>query len=502
MTAADLLAAELALPCGAVLPNRIAKAAMSEQLAARDGRPTERLRRLYAAWAHGGAGLLITGNVMIDRTALTEPGNVILDHDRALPAFRRWAAAAKDAGSTLWMQINHPGRVATVPFTHRPVAPSATREPVPGYNLRRPRALTGQEVRHVVRAFARTAELAVAAGFDGIQIHAAHGYLLSQFLSPAANTRDDAYGRTAAGRRRALLETVAAVRAAVGPAVPVSVKLNSRDFQRGGLTEAEAHDTARALADAGIDLLEISGGNYTAPAMTGVGVHRPRTAAGPEAYFLDFAERIRHDVQVPLMLTGGLRTGATMERILRDGTADVIGLARPMAFSPQYPAHLLAGTRPARRAARHRLPPPRRVHPTRPPQPPVPPHRTRPSTTGHPRPPHHDARGRHHCPGRPPPTRHPRAVTRPALPPPAADVDRIPAAMSSKRNPARQARPTRPPAEADPHPHKLRGRSNDRPRRFRAVLRSMTRNTLNERAEGVAGWVMRRIADRGRSASA
>ncbi|MCC3773228.1 hypothetical protein K6I34_000243, partial [Streptomyces sp. UNOC14_S4] len=181
-------------------------------------------------------------------------------------------------------------------------APSATREPVPGYNLRTPRELTAQRIQALIRDFARTAELAIAAGFDGIQIHAAHGYLLSQFLSPLANTRDDHYGRTRAGRRRALLETVTAVREAVGPAVPVSVKLNSKDFQYGGLSETESLDVAAALADTGIDLLEITGGNYAEPAMEGVH-HTPHQ--GP--YFADYATKVRHRVNVPLMLTGGLR---------------------------------------------------------------------------------------------------------------------------------------------------------------------------------------------------
>ncbi|UQW99221.1 tRNA-dihydrouridine synthase [Streptomyces sp. RerS4] len=333
-----VLAEPLTLPCGAVLANRIAKAGMSEQLATRAGIPTVGLRRLYATWARSGAGLLITGNVMINRDGLVEPRNAILDNTRTLPAFTGWADAAHAKGTAVWMQINHPGRVATVPFTRRPVAPSATREPVPGYNLRTPRELTAQRIQALIRDFARTAELAVAAGFDGIQIHAAHGFLLSQFLSPLANTRDDHYGRTPAGRRRALLETVTAVREAVGPAVPVSVKLNSKDFQYGGLSETESLDVAAALADAGIDLLEITGGNYAEPAMEGV--HHTRHQ-GP--YFADYATKVRQRINVPLMLTGGLRTRPTMERLVTEGAIDLVGIARPMAFVPDYPAHILTG---------------------------------------------------------------------------------------------------------------------------------------------------------------
>lgn len=327
----------LTLPCGATLTNRLAKSGMSEQLASRDGRTTDKLRRLYAVWARSGAGLLITGNVMIGRGALVEPGNVIVDDDRDRDGLRSWADTAHTGGAALWMQINHPGRVASVPFNRRPIAPSASREPVPGYNLRKPRELSATEIQDLVRAYADTAARAVAAGFDGVQIHAAHGYLLAQFLSPLANTRDDHYGGDAAGRRRMLLEVVAATREAVGPRMPISVKLNSKDFQYGGLGEDESLDVARALADAGVDLLEISGGNYAEPAMEGV--HHN----GVEGYFVDYARRVREQLDLPLMLTGGLRSRETMEQLVGDGVVDVIGLARPMSFVPDYPARILAG---------------------------------------------------------------------------------------------------------------------------------------------------------------
>nr|WP_042188883.1 NADH:flavin oxidoreductase [Kibdelosporangium sp. MJ126-NF4]CEL18518.1 2,4-dienoyl-CoA reductase [NADPH] [Kibdelosporangium sp. MJ126-NF4]CTQ98002.1 2,4-dienoyl-CoA reductase [NADPH] (EC 1.3.1.34) [Kibdelosporangium sp. MJ126-NF4] len=328
------------LPCGATLANRIAKAGMSERLADRAGAPTEKLHRLYATWARGGAGLLITGNVMINRDGLVEPRNAILDDDRAIGDFKLWAEAAHVSGTALWMQINHPGRVAVAPFTRLPVAPSAIREPVPGYNLRKPRALSTQRIRELIQNYARTAALAIGAGFDGVQIHAGHGYLMSQFLSPLANTRDDGYGGDAVGRRRALLETVAAVREAVGPAVPVSVKLNSADFQRGGLSETESVDVAVALADAGVDLLEITGGNYAAPAMEGI-LHSGRA----EPYFAEYAAKVRKRTRLPLMLTGGLRTRDTMTRLIANDAVDIIGLARPMAFVLDYPARILAGDR-------------------------------------------------------------------------------------------------------------------------------------------------------------
>lgn len=341
----DILASPLSLPCGQVLPNRIAKAAMSEQLAMRDGTPSETLRRLYAVWAGGGAGLLLSGNIMVDRDAMTEPGNVILDDARGLSALRGWTSAAQESGARIWAQINHPGKVAVTPLNRRPVAPSATRSAVPGYNIRKPREMSGADIRDLIEKFAHTAALAVDGGFDGVQVHAAHGYLLSQFLSPLANQRADDWGGDETRRRRLLLETVLAVRSAVGGDVPVSVKLNSADFTHGGFAGEEALNVALALADAGVDLLEISGGGYEQPAMTGVAAGQEGDTSG-EGYFIDFARSIRAQSNLPLMLTGGLRSPERMAAIVAEGTVDLVGLGRPLAFVPDYASRVLAGQQP------------------------------------------------------------------------------------------------------------------------------------------------------------
>lgn len=333
------IASPLTLPCGVTLPNRIAKAAMSEQLADRHGRPTDTLVRLYSAWGRGGAGLLLTGNVMVDATAYVEPRNALLVDGRAQREFTRWATAAQQCGAVTLMQINHPGRVATAPLHRRPVGPSALRAGAIGFNLRKPRALTGEEITGITQAFARTARLAVESGFDGVQVHAAHGYLLSQFLSPVANQRTDQYGGSAENRRRLLLEVVAEVRAAIGPDKVLSVKLNSADFEKGGLDNEESLDVALALAAAGIDLLEVSGGNYEAPAMTGVVADSTRRR---EAYFLEYAEALRARSDVPLMLTGGVRSHAFMDEVLAAGTVDVLGVGRPFAVQPDTGRRLLA----------------------------------------------------------------------------------------------------------------------------------------------------------------
>lgn len=342
------LAAPLVLPSGATLPNRLAKSAMSETLADPETHaPTPELIRVYERWARSGAGLLITGHVIVDPEGLGEPGNVLITDDRHLPALRQWAEAAQAHGAQLWMQLNHAGRQTPKRLTRRPVAPSAVPLKGMGGMFARPRALEALEIEALVGRFATAAAVAKAAGFAGVQIHAAHGYLISQFLSPRTNQRDDAWGGDPARRSRFLLEVVRAVRAAVGPGFPVGVKLNSADFQRGGFTIEEAMDVARALEAAGVDLLEISGGNYESPAMAGSGeLLREQRASSREreAYFLEYARRIRAVTRTPILLTGGMRSRAVMEAAIASGAVDVIGMARPLTHTPELPARLLDGT--------------------------------------------------------------------------------------------------------------------------------------------------------------
>lgn len=330
----------LKLACGISIPNRIAKSAMSEQLADRHGSPTIDLQQLYAAWARGGTGLLITGNVMIDHRAFVEPRNVVLEDERFLQANTLWAQAAQANGSKIIMQINHPGRVAVLPLLKKPIAPSAVGLDLPMMSLlRMPRAMSETEILEQIQRFANTAALAIKAGFDGVQIHAAHGYLLSQFLSPLSNVRTDQWGGNPENRRRILIETVRAVRAAIGKNKILSVKLNSADFQKGGLTQEESLQIALALEAEAVDLLEVSGGNYESPAQLG---YAPERKAQRDGYFLDYATALRKNSQLPLMLTGGLRDAELMNRIVADGTVDLIGLARPFALQPDLAKQLLA----------------------------------------------------------------------------------------------------------------------------------------------------------------
>ncbi|PTU33121.1 NADH:flavin oxidoreductase/NADH oxidase family protein [Stenotrophobium rhamnosiphilum] len=340
-SAAATLDQSLTLPCGLTIANRIAKSGMSEQLANRHGSPTPEIEQLYAAWARGGAGLLITGNVMVDGRAFVEPRNAVLESDRFLSAYKLWAKAAHAHGSAIIMQINHPGRVAVLPLLKKPLGPSAVGLDLPAMNIVRiPRAITEVEIHEQIARYATTAALAVQAGFDGVQVHAAHGYLLSQFLSPLANVRTDAWGGSPEKRRRFLIEVVRAVRTAIGPNKALSVKLNSADFQKGGLSQEESLEIALALEAEGIDLLEISGGNYESPAQLGFASSKQ---AGRDAYFLSYAEALRRRSKLPLMLTGGLRNVELMQRILAEGVVEMIGMARPFAMQPDVAKRLLAG---------------------------------------------------------------------------------------------------------------------------------------------------------------
>jgi len=350
MTPQDVLAQALTLSNGAVIRNRIAKSAMSEALGTTDNRPTLRLEKLYGAWADGGLGLCITGNVMIDRRAIGEPNNVAIEDESDLDALKRWAAAGTRGGTQLWMQINHPGKQAPKGLNRETVSPSAVpfRADMQAF-FAVPRELTANEIEDLVRRYGRTAAIAKKAGFTGVQIHGAHGYLVSQFLSPLHNLRTDDWGGTPEKRRRFVLAVLAEIRAQVGPAFPIGIKLNSADFQRGGFTEEESLETIRALATGGINLIEISGGTYEAPAMTGV-VKVKDSTRQREAYFLDFAEKARAAVPasmgIPLMLTGGFRSLAGMASAVESGAIDLVGVARAMAVETDLPARLLRGEEP------------------------------------------------------------------------------------------------------------------------------------------------------------
>ncbi|MEV7602651.1 NADH:flavin oxidoreductase/NADH oxidase family protein [Kitasatospora sp. NPDC089797] len=339
---ASALFSPLHLRSGAVLPNRIAKAAMEENLAAPGQLPDGRLVELYRRWAAGGTGLLITGNVMVHAEALTGPGGVVLDAAAPLEPFAAWAEAGKSAGGKIWMQINHPGRQIASDMPGVVWAPSAVGVDLGRHSGRfgRPVAMTPEQIQDTVARFAVTSARAEQAGFDGVEIHAAHGYLLSQFLSPLVNRRTDAWGGSLENRARMLLDVVRAVRAAVSPSFAVAVKLNSADFQRGGFDADDARQVIGMLAPLGVDLVELSGGSYESPAMTGRRADQ-RTQAR-EAYFLDLAEELVTTSPLPLMLTGGITRRDTAERVLAGGV-ELIGIGTALAVTPDLPNRWVTG---------------------------------------------------------------------------------------------------------------------------------------------------------------
>lgn len=349
------IASPLTLPCGATLKNRIAKGAMTEGLGDARNRATEAHVRLYRRWAEGGAGMLLTGNVQIDRRYMERPGNVAIDGEQsneAIAALRDYAKAGTANGTHLWMQISHAGRQTPALVNKEPVGPSDKALDMPGAQFGKPRALTGTEIEDVIRRFAFAASVARDTGFTGVQIHGAHGYLISSFLSPDVNTRTDEWGGSLENRARLLLETVRAVRKAVGSDFPISVKLNSADFQRGGFSHEDAIRVASWLNAEGLDLLEISGGTYEQPRLVGLDdmtLHpekaetRRESTIAREAYFLDYARDIRAATTMPLMVTGGFRTLTGMNAALASGTMDVVGIARPLCVDPEIAGKLLSG---------------------------------------------------------------------------------------------------------------------------------------------------------------
>ena len=304
--------------------------------------PGEAIYGLYEAWAQGGAGLILTGNVMIDGRALTGPGGIVLEARTPLEPFKRWASAARAGGAQLWMQINHPGRQVQAAMGGLALAPSAIGLQLGKYSSRfgTPKAMSEADIQEVIRRFGDTAAQAEAAGFTGVEIHAAHGYLISQFLSPLSNQRDDQWGGNAANRARLLLDVVREVRRRVAPGFVVAVKLNSADFQRGGFEPSDARQVVEWLNELALDLVELSGGSYESPAMQGSAADGKTLAR--EAYFLEFAKDIAAVARMPVMVTGGIRRRAVAEQVLAEGVA-VVGMATALAIMPDLPRRWLTG---------------------------------------------------------------------------------------------------------------------------------------------------------------
>ncbi len=329
------------LPCGAVLSNRIAKAALTERMAKANHLPDQRHHRLYEHWAKNGAGMILSGNILVDKRYLESAGNIVVEKDTPLAPFVDWVEKVQRHGQHFWVQLSHAGRQSSIFSTRKPVSASDVQLKKLGM-FGKPVPLSESQIEDVIARFVHAASFCRKAGFTGVQFHGAHGYLISQFLSPRTNRRTDQWGGTIENRARLLFRIVEESRKVLGKDFPISVKLNSADFQRGGFEEKDSKYVIKALEARGVDLLEISGGTYERSAMVGVGMKE--STRSREAYFLDFAKEVRSECNLPLMVTGGFRTRSVCEEALANDELDVVGFGRPFLLHEAFPRVFLDGT--------------------------------------------------------------------------------------------------------------------------------------------------------------
>ncbi|CEL03628.1 Putative Catalytic activity: NADH acceptor <=_ NAD() reduced acceptor [Aspergillus calidoustus] len=351
----------LKLKCGLVLPNRLVKAAMAEGLADKGHLPGERISRVYSEWAKGGWGALLTGNIQVDVQHLGGYGDLATrsyqaDEPQFLDPWKQYANACQSHGTPAIAQICHPGRQSPRGAGERglfaqTIAPSAiplnmgtgvAASIVRNIVFGSPRAMSKSDIDHVVAQFVNCARVLAQCGFSGIEIHAAHGYLLSQFLSPASNDRQDEYGGSAKRRALIVIEIIQQIRKAVPASFCIGIKLNSADHNASDFEDTMTQ--IQLFSEAGIDFLEISGGSYEDPTMMGRGVRdesspaKSQSTAAREAFFLDFAAQTRKQFpDITLLLTGGFRSREGIEAALKAGVCDLVGIGRPAVLRPDFP---------------------------------------------------------------------------------------------------------------------------------------------------------------------
>lgn len=320
--AKNLLDQPLDLPCGVRLKNRLVKSAMSDSLGDGAGNPTEVQMRLYERWAEGGAALSLIGEVQTNPHYPEKPGNLVLVPDADLTALKALARRGSANGSNIWPQLGHAGALA-----HGPISDPKGPSPLDVEGLRCD-GMSLEDIHDLPHAYAQAASLAQKAGFGGVQIHAGHGFLFSQFLSPLFNHRTDTYGGTVQRRFRVIGEVIDAVRQAVGPAFPIGIKINSTDKLEGGLTTDDALQIVQLLDETSVDLIDISGGTYFPGAASS-----SEGTSSSDPYFIDFARQAKKITSIPIMLTGGFETRDQATRVLADGSAYAISLARAMVLN-------------------------------------------------------------------------------------------------------------------------------------------------------------------------
>jgi 2,4-dienoyl-CoA reductase-like NADH-dependent reductase (Old Yellow Enzyme family) len=342
----DILNSKLILPCGKTLKNRICKSALTERIADGNNLVNQKHLNLYEKWAEGSVGTVLTGNVQVDKRYLESAGNVAIEKSNykdQVELLKKWTEVGTKNNTNLWMQISHAGRQTPGDLNMKPLAPSDIGLKIPGKKYGTPKPLTNEEIEDVIERFIFTAKVAQDTGFTGIQIHSAHGYLMSEFLSPDINKRNDEWGGSLENRSRILLRIINGCREALGDDYPISVKLNSADFQKGGFSAEDSSKVASMLSDAKLDLLEISGGTYEQPRLLGldtVSINpkrseiRKESTIAREAYFLAYTEEIKKVIDIPLMVTGGFRSRLAMETAINQGACEIVGIGRPLCSDP------------------------------------------------------------------------------------------------------------------------------------------------------------------------
>lgn len=327
---------------GVPLKNRFVRSAIWEGLATDDGRVTPALVAKMSELAANAVGLIISGHAYVSPEGQAGPWQLGAYSDDLLPGLQQMAEAVRQADGRIFLQLAHAGAHAATAITGRPaIGPSPTK----GRSGDICREMTSEEIRRVVKDMQNAAVRAQKAGFDGVQIHAAHGYLLSQFLSPLTNRREDAYGGSIENRARIVIEVLRAIRAAVGDAFAVTIKINSADFTEGGMQSEQMLQTAALLQDEGLDALEMSGGTVLNPKETHCARKENPKTPEQEVYYRQSARQFKQQIKLPLMLVGGIRSWEVAESLVSDGIADFIAFGRPLIAEPDLIKRWQAGDR-------------------------------------------------------------------------------------------------------------------------------------------------------------
>ena len=327
----DLLNSPLKLPCGAIIKNRLIKSAMSDSLADGEGNPTGTQIRLYERWSQGGIGLSIVGEVQVDAKYPENPGNLVLDKNSNKKALQALTSRAAINDAHIWPQLGHAGALAYQPLSQLK-GPSHLK--IGEFECS---GMTEKEVSRLPDMYAKAAIIAQDTGFTGVQIHAGHGFLLSQFLSPLFNRRKDRYGGCIEARSQIIVEIIEKIRLTVGRTFPIGIKMNSSDQLEGGLSQEDALEVVRILDKTSIDLIELSGGSY----FPGAKSSSDSASGGP--CFVDFAIKARSVTNIPLVVTGGFKTREQATNVLSSDTVDFVGLGRALILKPDLPKEWISG---------------------------------------------------------------------------------------------------------------------------------------------------------------